>query len=370
MRFKKCKIIVAAFILCLSFFLLTILKTNDNVDNQTDELFQLYADAGFLLKNSDPDSIAQEIDSLIMQLKQIQAPYGLQPEVELLIAELLYFQGKYEEARSLISQVVGQYSVIMPDWFILDYACAKGLELPKEKQDDIALMMARPILWSGIAQSANMILLDRRKMPVMMGHTFPTELTLLLSSRWFAMAELYEKGKMIHAASEKYLCAIYTSYYTPLEHSKYYQWQKIAVLEKQQQHPRLAYLASLRAILMHPDKLDEITKNWQQPSRAITENPNQKLSAQTAESIALIYNRGGFYLQAIEVLKQTQDPNQKMIKENQEKWKKQVRELKKYFPTCYQFGQPILSIDDPDFFKFPMPSEVFWNEKTLYTPKK
>ena len=369
MIFKKCKTIVVAFILCLSFSIPTILKANGNVDNQTDELFQLYATAGILLKNSDTDSIVQDIDSLIMQLKQIQVPYGLQPEVELLIAELLYFQGRYEEARSLISQVVGHYSVIMPDWLMLDYACAKGLELPKERQDDIALMMARPILWSGIARRANGILLVRRKMPVMTGHTYPTELPSLLFSRWFDMAELYEKGEMIHAASEKYLCAIYTTY-TPLEHSKYYQWQKIAVLEKQQQHPRLAYLASPRAILMHPDKLDEITKNWQQPSRAITENPNQKLSAQTAESIALIYNRGGFYLQAIEVLKQTQDPNQKMIKENQEKWKKQVRELKKYFPTCYQFGQPVLSIDDPDFFKFPMPSEVFWNEKTLYTPKK
>ncbi|WP_176013706.1 hypothetical protein [Victivallis sp. Marseille-Q1083] len=368
MRFKKCKIIVAAFILCLSFFLLTILKTNDNVDNQTDELFQLYADAGFLLKNSDPDSIAQEIDSLIMQLKQIQAPYGLQPEVELLIAKLLYFQGRYEEARSLISQVVGHYSVIMPDWLMLDYACAKGLELPKERQDDIALMMARPILWSEIAHRANAILQDRRKKPRMMSNC-PTGLPLQRYQRWFAIAELYEKEKMIHAASEKYICVIYNDYISS-EYSDYYQWQKIAVLEKQQQHPRLAYLASLRAILMHPAKRYEITQNWQQPSRAMTENPNQKLSASTADLIALAHNRGGFYLQAIEVLKQSQEPNQKKIKENQKKWEQQVRVLRQYFPTCYQFGQPVLSIDDPDFLKFPMPSEVFWNEKTLYTPKK
>ena len=345
-----------------------MLKANDYTNNETNQIFNLFAHAGTLLKNKSSKAINDDIDSLLNQLQQTQAPYGLQAEIDLLIARLLYFQGKYEEARSLIAQVVDQYSIIMPDWLMLDYACAGKLNLPLDEKNNIALEMAKPIPWSAMGSHADIILFTREGIPLLMNNTISIELPTLLIGGWFDIAELYAKEKLIHSASEKYICAIYSLYALPLTiKSRYVQWSQVAILEKQQQHPRLAFLATLRAIIIRPEKLNEIKQVWQQEVPAIIKPAEQKISAKTAETIAAIYSRGKFYSLAIEVLLQSKMPNQELIRENRNKLLQQIQRIQKKWPTCYMSGQDISLFTDGDELHIPMPSETFWNEDTLYT---
>lgn len=326
---------------------------------------ELYAESGNIINHR-----KSEIDPLVAltlyeKIVNEVPPVEIEPEVELLRAQLLYYGGKETEAFSIIDAGMQKYKTLLPDWLALKLQAAiENEEINKYLQYTIELGYILPISSSGRQMDTYLSAHPKNSIPPEDG------IYCYESLRANKIVKIIEKCKQNYLYTDQINLLLISIYaYSPWQRIPKSAWEDIAITERKLGHDKLAIIAFLRATQASPDKLAELQSMMKASYANVDDGSNDKIPYQVADEMADEYNKGYCWPWAIDILKRADKVNTSKLKETVAAFKESCRHILKFYPEEHRWGQRISDIDDYEAFHLPTPAETFWNEEFLYQSK-